>query len=247
MILVTLIMLLELLDRKQSTPAYKTQEIVSKLQGVVEAGEREIKDLEAKLARDQQAMRELAAVDADEVRRQASDLERLAASLKQELSELRREESKAEKRVDEANKRLEQSASEKVELDQLLEKIRRAQAEVAELRKRNRVIYNVAADASKAAWLVEIAGDRLLAAPVGKSSKPIVFAGSEQQRVADFLRWAAQRDRGGEYFMLLLKPSGISLFTGLRQGLKNAGFSMGFDLLAADQTAIDPEKGAAPP
>jgi hypothetical protein len=73
----------------------------------------------------------------------------------------------------------------------------------------------------------------------------VVF--TKPTRAADFLAWAQGRDRGREYFVLLIKPAGIEAFAEIQAELKRRGFDLGFDVLAADQTAIDPLTGARLP
>ena len=47
--------------------------------------------------------------------------------------------------------------------------------------------------------------------------------------------------------MILVKPDSIETFASLRQELQARQFEVGYDLLRADQTAIDPNTGAGAP
>jgi hypothetical protein len=77
---------------------------------------------------------------------------------------------------------------------------------------------------------------------VGRVQVPQLF--DSPQRVDDLCEWAKGRDRNGEYFVLIIKPSGIKSFPMLQSRLKQQGFDLGFDVLAANQTALDRNSGA---
>jgi hypothetical protein len=128
-----------------------------------------------------------------------------------------------------------------------VEKLKRHASELAneleKIRRQNRVVYNPAGGVAKKAWLVEITDARLVVAKVGAKDKPLTFDGAD--RLDNFMKWAGTRKQGLEYFVLLIKPSGVKSFAAVHERLKRAGFDMGFDVLTTDQTAIDPDLGAA--
>jgi hypothetical protein len=84
----------------------------------------------------------------------------------------------------------------------------------------------------------------LRAAPLGQATPPTVFKGNASARLAAFRAWARTRDRRGEYFVLLVKPSGIDAFDELHEALGKLGFDLGFDIVDAAQTVIDDQTGA---
>jgi hypothetical protein len=114
--------------------------------------------------------------------------------------------------------------------------------ELKKLRQANRVIFNAAQSGPKTPWLVELGLDKTLAAEAGKKGPPQTFA-----TPAAFVAWARKQNRASQYFVLLVKPATITQFETVRQALEKANFDVGFDLLKADQTAIDPQLGAASP
>lgn len=246
MILVTMMMTLELLQRKASAPAPQTAKLIEELRPAVDQADQEISRLQQELARDEQALRDLAGIDQDQVRQAMDDLERLTKQLQSDVQTLRGEEAHAESRVRRSEAEKTQQASDAKTLQELTDRVRKTQLQFDELKSSNRVIYNVSSSVSKSAWLVEIGDKQLLTAPVGKPAKAIVFSGSPEARTAEFLRWAAGRDAKSEYFMLLLKPGGVASFGSLLQGLKSKGFQVGFDLLGAGQSAVDSNTGASP-
>jgi hypothetical protein len=110
------------------------------------------------------------------------------------------------------------------------------------MRQANRVIFNRPEGAAKSPWLVELNSDRILAAEMGANRPPQAFASA-----AEFLTWVGSQNNGAIYFVILVKPDSIETFASLRQELQDRQFEVGYDLLRADQTAIDPNTGAGAP
>lgn len=130
---------------------------------------------------------------------------------------------------------------EREQLERLEAENKKLAESVLRARQENRIVYNSAAGALKAAWLIEITEEQLAVAPVGRVQPPIIF--SSPRRIDELCQWTTNRNPGNEYFVLLIKPSGIRGFPAIRSRLKEQGFDLGFDVLAANQTAIDRESG----
>jgi hypothetical protein len=77
---------------------------------------------------------------------------------------------------------------------------------------------------------------------MGANRPPQAFASA-----AEFLTWVGSQNNGAIYFVILVKPDSIETFASLRQELQDRQFEVGYDLLRADQTAIDPNTGAGAP
>ena len=113
---------------------------------------------------------------------------------------------------------------------------------------KGRRIYNPAPGAGKQAWLVEVAGDRIAAAPLGKVARPVMFTErTTERRVAAFSVWMQKRSAAKDYFVMLIRPDGIASFDALRDAIDTRGFDMGFDLIGKDDVVLDPERGAGDP
>lgn len=247
MILVTLMMAVELAMRPQKTKAVVPMSTahVEVLRTTMAEAAKEVEQLRARHERGTQALKEVAAISASELQAEARELERILERLQREANELEQKKQDVQNRKEAADKNKVDREADRRKTDELVEKIKEMEEQLAKLKQQNRVVYNPAPGSSKSAWLVEIAGNRVLAAELEKPEKPQVF--DQPTRLADFLAWARGRDRRREYFVLLVKPSGIEAFTQIHVQLKQAGFDLGFDLLSAEQSAIDPQAEAKAP
>lgn len=239
MILVTLMLGLELVQRTENSPQQKTNELSAEMESTLETVAVEIGTVKEQLRERQQQVMDFAGIDPLALRQELADVEEINQRLAGELST-------SERKRREAGHREEAAAAEKTRRDtdrrlveELQERIKEAQAELRRLKDSNRVIYNPAAGTSKRPWVVEISDQGFLAAEIGKAERALQFADA-----SSFRRWAARRDSRTEYFVLLIKPTGIDKFDAVSEALKKLNFDLGFDLLTASQT-IDPEQGAA--
>lgn len=252
MILVTLFLGIEVIRRKEGSPENRTkvltQELIeasrhaTKVKATLQGNRRQIEQLRSALAGSDSQLLESVKVDADEVSRQLRDLDELNKLMAGELKESDARRKQTEQELEEMLARQSDKQSDKQTLEQLSQKVKEKLEELKKLRQANRVIFNPTLGDSKSPWLVELSASGILSAPLGKQEKPQSFA-----TAAAFKSWAGKRSKAGEYFVLLVKPSTIDAFLDARQALEKQGFDVGFDLLRDDQTAIDPETGAAAP
>jgi len=240
MILVTLMMAVELIQRRQQASA---QPVVSSPISSQPAGEQtaqEIGDLRTRLESQREALKQLAEIVPGQTAGQIRELDKVMQRLDAEAAQLQGRYESVRRTHEDAGRPL---ARQTDDLRKTEERIRELEELVKQVSSEKRVVYNAVDGNLKQAWLVELAGDRMLVAALGKPDKPEVFAGVSRQ--ADFRAWAAKRDKHREYFVLLVKPSSISAYKQARTDLTELGFDLGYDLLAADQTAIDTRTGVA--
>src|SRR5487761_1186232 len=232
MILVTLLMALDLSQRVVESPRVQTAVVSKQLEAVVSRADEEIRQLEAQLAGRDAALQQVAAYDRRRLLAESDEVKRHVEQLEAETIKLASQAEDAQKRQAQIEARG-VAKEEDVELVQeLTRKIADLERQIEKLRSTNRIVNNPAQGTSKAAWLVELTDTAIQAAPMGRAARPTVFAGaSNQETVNAFRQWATDRDRGSEYFVLLIKPSGIDLFDQLREELTDLGFDLGFDVV----------------
>ena len=81
-------------------------------------------------------------------------------------------------------------------------------------------------------WLLEISKDRIRVRGRDGGSFVIEFrAKTSQERLKLFLAWAKNQDPKTHYFVILLKPSAVSLLGGFQRNLGKMLFDIGLDLL----------------
>jgi len=250
MILVTLILSLELIERKEGSPVVQTEATKEQMrQAAVEAeqikqtisdNQKAVKVILSKLSKRQGGIDKYAGEDAKQLERQLASFEEMSRALRSELSRVKRQQRKADQRKQRADSTQEKLAATPDKLKDIQEQLRKKKAQLAKLKNSNRRIVSRAAGESRTPWLVEIKGAGLLVAEVGKNLKPRSFSD-----VASFLAWVARRDRNSEYFVLFVSPAGIAQFMKARDALRKMRFGVSFSLITKDETAIDSVRGAA--
>ena len=240
MLVITMLLALELLERTDASPPRATAAISKDLKQSIEAADREIDELEQRLKKKEERLAGAASVSPTQLRRQIGDLEDANRRLRNRISQSRQRDQQTQDRVAKVQQQQQQETSRQRQqrLADLLQQASRKRQQLKKLRKSNRVIFNPAPGNPKTPWLVEISDRRLIVAESGVVARPRLFAD-----VATFLDWARQQDSQSAYFVLLLKPDGIEPFREAKAGLDKAGFDIGFDLLSVGQTVIDPETG----
>lgn len=252
MILITLILALEVIQKREGSPQNRTKQLTEELQQAVQqaqaakttvaATQAEIEKLRSTLTSSESDLLTAAKVDSTQVSQQLADLAELNKLLEAELAASTRSKQESDAARQAMEEEQKSKSQDKQSLEQINETVQQKLEELKKLRQANRVIFNAAQSGPKSPWLVELGTDKILAAEAGKKGPPQSFA-----TPAAFVAWARKQNRASQYFVLLVKPATITQFETVRQALEKAGFDVGFDLLKADQTAIDPQLGAASP
>ena len=233
MILITMMLALEVVVRKASSPEVQTQQIVTQLSSAITQNEGEIKRLQALIDESAEAVR----YDSETLKSRLQDIQNASEELEKQNQNLANALDSALAKKAELH---EQSLEFSPEVaQQLAEQLKETQEEIQNLKESNRVIFNKPEGESKTPWLVEISGTEIQTAETGRSMKPLSFPDA-----TGFETWAVTQNPGNVYFVLLIKPSGVLNYQILRESIAARGFDIGSDLLQSEQTALDPEKGA---
>lgn len=235
-VLITLILALELLHRETTAAAVAPMQPAITSQQVSELDE-EIRSLKVSLAANQAILQEAASLPAEEIvnlrRHSQEQLDRLQRQLAHRKQELQQS---FEKRKRAETSQIANAAERKAHLNEQRRKLREA---IQELSDSNQVIYNTNPNASKRAWLVDLQSDVIRVGRPRQADRATAFrARGQGQRVADLLRWARQRDRQNEYFVLLVHPGAIKVYREVRAKLQADGYQLGYDLLPEGMNAL---------
>ena len=238
-LLITMMMAVELVQNMQraaSAPQeQKSPAVEGTLRGAIVENTQEIVRLE-RLLEETTTIR----FDGDALRRRMANLSAATAELEKQTTRIELTQRDIEQRKAELAKQSKDLTPESIE--QLVQEQREIAQQIEAMRQANRVIFNRPEGAAKSPWLVELNSDRILTAEMGANRTPQAFASA-----AEFLAWVASQNNGAIYFVILVKPDSIENFASLRQELQDRQFEVGYDLLRADQTAIDPNTGAGAP
>jgi hypothetical protein len=241
-IMITLFLGVELVNRKENAPPIMTNEITNKIDDAVANTEAEIKAMREELKQYQEKMRQMANINKSELDRQVQDIKRLTSDLGNELGKTEQELQEADQRKNVAEAANMQSKVDSKNIETLLKEIAVMEKKLRDMKQSNQRFFTPARGASKNPWLVEIKNQNILVAQAGKRVPPQHF-----QNVAQIRQFAAQRDHNAEYFVIFLDQSSVDTFRQVRQILQQLQFDVGYDLLASNQTIINPQTGAVPP
>lgn len=234
MLLITMMLALELIKKKEESPPEQTQKTTESVQSAVAANQNEILQLRATLSATDEQLR----YDEETLRRKLSELSSVNEIVEQQLKELEQREQDTEKRKQEMESALSQTVSPQ-QVQQMQERLKELQEQLLSMKNSNRVIFNRPVGDAKSPWLIEVSGNEIRIAEVGVAAPPKVFPHPDDAR-----DWISSQNKGSVYFVVMVKPSGLDKFSLVKQDLESLEFEIGYDLLAEDQQAIDSETGA---
>jgi hypothetical protein len=243
LIFVTLLMTLDLLDRRPDG-GDAAQAAADDLRSAIAETTARRDALRARSRQVQQKLHALTDASPDDLRRKAELAEAEAADLDGQVRRLAGRVEQAGRRVEQAEARVGEAEDRRRELAALEEEAESLDGQVADEADGNRVYYNVVGGRPRAGWLVEVSRDRIAAAPLDREARPVVFDRGRSSGCAEFLAWVAGR---GDYLLLAVRPGGGERFDAIADTLRASGHPFGYDPIAEDQEVFDPERGAFRP
>lgn len=245
MILVTLLLALELVKRKEGSPAHQTEVVSEQLDEAIQstkqielliaANDERIHDLREQVANNQEGLKEIASLDPEKLRDQLAQLQGQDRDLQMKIARTTGQVAEVEDRI----KKRPPGDTDPAKLEIIRTAIAVTVRKLEQLKNSNRVVYDVKSDVSKKVWIVEISGSVIRAATAGKASTPENFSSAEE-----FLSWAGRRNAATEWFFLVVKPSGIGAYNQIYKALSSTPFDRGTGVLSEDKIAIDSKLGA---
>lgn len=235
MILITLILSLEMMERQEMSPRERTSEIISQLKNAVG----EVEDLEKQFNAGKSQLEDLTRFSPTRLQTQINELTELTEVMQKENTSIAQDQMKTEVERNKAVEQQDQIRAEQNKTEVIQRQVQDLKERLEKMKQENRVIFNPAEGTSKTPWLVELTANKISVAEMGKSQVPSQFS-----NVSQFKDWLAGRNPATQYFVLLIKPDGIEQFHSLLPHLKEKNYDVGFDLLSANQKAIDPQTGA---
>lgn len=241
MILVTLMLALELLQRTENSPPTRTRELIEEIQATLQEVQQEIERLESQQQSSDPSLQELAVLDAETLKRKLEQISARRQSLTQDINELIEDAQETTQREQEVNEEARRRQPELAELERMRRELEQTREKLEQLQDSNRVVFNRPQDAgNRTPWLVEFTGSEILVAELGVSQAPLRFSSE-----SEFLQWVRQKNPSSNFLVLLVKPNSVEQYDGVVDELLDRRFPYGVNLLNSEQTAIDPQTGAA--
>lgn len=247
MILVTLVLSLELLYRKENAPPQKTAQILTKLESAIVENQAKIEELRGQARDNETRIGRYAGIDIANLHDDLENLLNLNGMLIDEVSELANEAAAASERVQDARNVMSEHSNDRETIQDLLAEGEQVEQQIEELKRSGRVIFSPSQESDKTPWLAEVTGNEITVARYGEHARFKKYRSS-----TDFVRFTHDREPTSDYFVLFVKPDGIKLFQEVRQALeshpdKSRRFDVVVYVLTLEQTAIDSQTGVEVP
>ncbi len=238
MILVTVLIAIELMQRQEGSPRHRTNELVDQLERQLRETKDSIEEMKKQVALASSPALDEAMLDETTLRTQLQDVDRKSDVVREDAERLDATRQRADARLESLRQSQSDRSSEVTEIARLKAELQEKKDQLAKITSSKRVVYDSADGSASTKWIVEVDGTGFRAARMGVSEKPVAF-GSE----AEFKAWVAQRS--SDYFFLLLKPNAVRVQGEIADFLDEQRAKYGFDLIDTDESPIDPVTGAA--
>lgn len=241
LIILVLLLTLELIeqpDAEANTPPARAADARSALA----AAEAERDEIRSELVGEGDAVRIAAAASAGSLHTEIEDLRAEIARLTAELERLTSVASALKASSKAIEVRRFDTAETVADIEAAERRADELRKEIEAAKKDDRLLFTLPKGLNKNGWLAVVSGTFVEVAPIGREAQPISFSGSSSSN--SFLMWA--RERRSDYFLVLVRPSGIAGFDEIDEEFRQQGFSYGYDVIGEAQEVLHPVRGAAP-
>ena len=230
-VLVTLMLALELTKRVEleATPYQESQEYAEKLQG-------EVDELNARLSQARETLQETARFDQETIGMTLEEVQRQYEQTEADLERAKLAREQTGERLQERSGLAEDFAARQkeidklqTELDALNAKTEKANQTASELRAKEgrEVVFEYEGSAREKPWFVELAEKKIVVHSASGSPAPVSYDGK-----SGFMKWARTRPKRGEFFVLLVRPSGAKAYDAIEAELIASDYRYGVDLIS---------------
>jgi hypothetical protein len=236
-ILLTLILTLELITRQPTSAAEQLDRSVAALRAALEQADQERRSLEDRLQQQASRTLEYASTTPELIQRDLEQTNEQIRQLRQELEHLRKRQIAVKRQENAIQARSLDHNIHRKELEDLKAQAAAAESERSQIIKGNQLIFNPPLGAPKRPWLVDVSADSIVVLSFDQDGERHEFRSRLLNTCADqMIAWARRNcNAQEEYFVLLVRPSGIENADNLRDTLTRRGFDIGRDVLGATQ------------
>lgn len=222
-ILITLILAVELTQRKQAKPAVETAQLAEDIRRAIEDTRAEIQQLEAELTKQSSAAQEIAGAHQETLKADLFAINQQVESLEAELAEIERKQKRVSSENDKVQAKRFDMQKQTTKLAETEQEVKNLEDKLEQLLTRDRPIYNSRTADGKQVWLVQIEETHSLVAPAGRASKPQVLEhGGSLLSSSAFSKWLANRSPSADFIFFLVRPAGSEAFSKLQDECENA-------------------------
>ena len=245
LILLTLLLTLQLIDAKELDGTYDSASLAEELKSVIADAESRRDSLKSQLQRTNETLRDAGETSPQILSAEIAELNAKRENLSREIASEKLEQKQMERRLRDAEAESFEAERDRKKLGQLRRATSELKQEVESLQTQDRVFYAFPRGDVRDGWLVEVAGKYVAVAQFGRTAPPRYFRGFRARRARSFMRWVEELNGGNEYFLFVIRPSGVEVFDLLEERIRTSGRAYGFDLIDERKILLDSEKGAA--
>lgn len=239
MILITLLMTLELVQRTTQSPQNQTAEVVASLDQQITETREAGKVLRDRVREQQETQSPEVFLSVETLQDRLKDIEERTSRADRDAVALAQQRQTTAAQLSQQQQEQSSRSKEAGRLEELQQKLKDKQRQLQQLSTGNRVVYNPAQGTSKIQWLVELREAEIVAARIGISRTPQQFAD-----IPEFRAWLSQLVSGSHYCMVLIRPAAVETCEEVLQALDKAKIQYGYDAIDESTTVIDPQTGA---
>lgn len=250
MFLVVLLILLLIFDIPvEDVIAPKTQS-VAELQKQCESLRAEFENLDEILKQNEKQNAEILALQLDQLPEKMSQAEKEGQALKIILDNQHNAQQSAQRYIEESRRTLEkltrQNARQMADIEVASREIPELKKELQSLQQqlksqRNQIEITVERDENKRPILVDCGPLGIRCRVIGEEDVHDFTDKTDIEHMPSikrFVTWVAKRDKGTEYYVLLVKPSAFGYASLLMNVLRDAGFERGAEVIPDDEAEV---------
>lgn len=238
-VLITLIMMVELVQRKGSTPA-STKLLEDSHSSVIADLVLQVETLESRSKKLDSISTKIGSVQVFNKDEIAKELRASIQSLNEQIERTDQRKREIQKIIDsqiklQASLQSEtlQRSRDREELAKLLKELKRLDSKIGELDSDAPLIFKSKSLDGRTVVVVDVARDETVLLDLDADRRTTI-RGKDLER--EFKNWIAKHSKGNFHYFLLIRPNGASSFDTLRSSLDENGASYGYDLLDQDRT-----------
>jgi adenylosuccinate synthase len=238
-VLITLIMMVELVQRKGSTPASTTL-LVDSHSSVIADLVLQVEKLESRSKKLDSISTKIGSVQVFNKDEIAKELRASIQSLNEQIERTDQRKREIQRIIDSQTKLQASLQSETVqrsrdreELAKLLKELERLDSKIGEMDSDAPLIFKSKSLDGRTVVVVDVARDETVLLDLDADRRTTI-RGKDLER--EFKNWIAKHSKGNFHYFLLIRPNGASNFDTLRSSLDESGASYGYDLLDQDRT-----------
>lgn len=242
MILVTLILALDLMDRTIQAPPVATTEAIDQTTENIEEMQKQIDALKQRLQSGVASLANLPSLDATTLERKLKETKENEQRIEKDSEEKRVELDKKEQALRTVKSaELRDKDQEQQTLEDLEQRVDDLTVKLESIESQDRMFFKEGVK-GKETWVVEIGPTGIKAGKIGVSAPPRSFLNA-----SSFQAWMTSLNKNKEALYLVIKPGGEKTFDACKDAVSDAKIDFGFTVEPASRQILDPKIGAGTP